>query len=78
VTAVGEKRVGRIIGAPGDYFIVKRSFGRSRYPVPKRQAEVDPERRRVLMRTPRKILFDALKLDRNREPNPATDGYYTG
>jgi len=32
VTAVGEKRVGRIVGAEGHYYIVRRSFGRSRYP----------------------------------------------
>jgi hypothetical protein len=30
VTAVGEKRVGRIVGAEGDYYIIKRSFGRGR------------------------------------------------
>jgi hypothetical protein len=54
VTAVGEKRVGRIVGADGHYYIVKRSFGRGRHPLPRRQVEVDPERRRVLMRTPRK------------------------
>jgi hypothetical protein len=50
VTAVGERRVGRIVGAEGDYYIVKRSFGRGRYPLPKDQAEVDPNRERPLPR----------------------------
>ena len=78
VTAVGEKRVGRIVGAEGDYLIVKRSFGRGCYPLPKRQAEVDPGRPRVLMRTPRKVLFDAPKVTRRGGLDPATDGYYSG
>jgi hypothetical protein len=78
VTAVGEKRVGRITGAKGDYYIVKRSLGRGRYPLPKRQAEVDPEQQRVLMSTPRKVLFEAPKVGRKGELDPATDGYYSG
>jgi hypothetical protein len=78
VTAVGEKRIGRMVEAEGDYYIVKRSFGRGRYPLPKRQAEIDPKRRRVLMRTPRKVLFEAPKVRRNGELDPATDGYYSG
>jgi hypothetical protein len=78
VTAVGEKRVGRILGAEGEYYVVKRSLGRGRYPLPKRQAEVDPERRRVLMQTPRKVLFDAPKVTRRGGLDPATDGYYRG
>lgn len=78
VTAVGEKRVGRIVGSQGEYYIVKRSFGRGRYPLPKRQAAVDSERRRVLMRTPRKILYEAPKVRRSGELDPATDGYYSG
>jgi len=78
VTAVGEKRVGGIVGAEGDYYIVKRSFGRGRYPLPKREAEVDRERRRVLMRTPRRVLFEAPSVGRKGELNPATDGYYNG
>lgn len=78
VTAVGEKRVGRIVGADGRYYIVKRSFGRGLYPLPRRQVEVDPERRRVLMRTPRKVLFEAPKVGRRGELDPATDGYYSG
>jgi hypothetical protein len=78
VTAVGEKRVGHIVGAEGDYYIVRRSFGRGRYPLPKRQAEVDPERRRVLMRTPRKVLFEAPQVGGKGELDPATDGYYSG
>ncbi len=78
VTAVGEKHVGRIVGAEGEYYIVKRSFGRGRYPLPKHQSEVDSERRRVLMRTPRKVLFEAPKIRRKGELDPATDGYYSG
>jgi hypothetical protein len=78
VTAVGEKRVGRIVGTERDYFIGKRSFGRGRYPLPKRQAEVDSERRRVLMRTPRKVRFEAPKIRRKGELDPVTDGYYSG
>jgi hypothetical protein len=78
VTAVGEKRVGRIVGSQGDYYIVKRSLGRGRYPLPKRDAAVDPERRRVLMRVPRRILFDAPKVRRDGELDPATDGHYSG
>jgi hypothetical protein len=78
VTAVGEKRVGRIVGAEEDYYVVKRSFGRGRYPLPKRQAEVDSERRRVLMHPPRKVLFEAPKVRRKGELDPATDGYYRG
>lgn len=78
VTAVGEMRVGRIVGAEGDYYIVKRPFGRGRYPLPKRQAELDQERRLVLMRTPRKVLFNAPKVRRRGGLDPATDGYYSG
>jgi hypothetical protein len=78
VTAVGEKRVGRIVGSEGDYYIVKRSFGRGRYPLPKREAVVDSERRRVLMRVPRKTLFEAPKVRRGGELDPATDGHYSG
>jgi hypothetical protein len=78
VTAVGEKRLGRIVGAAGDNYIIKRSFGRGRYPLPTGQAEVDPERRRVLMRTPRKVLLDAPKVGRKRELDPGTDGFYSG
>jgi hypothetical protein len=78
VTAVGEKRVGHIVGVDGDYYIVKRGFGRGRYPMPKPQAEVDSERRRVLMRTPRKVLFEAPKVRRKGELDPATDGYDRG
>ena len=76
VTAVGKKRVGRVVGAEGNYYIVKRSFGRGRYPLRKVQAEVDLEGRRVLMHTPRKVLFEAPKVRRNGELDPATDGYY--
>lgn len=78
VTAAGEKRVGWIVGAQGDYYIVKRSFGRGRYPLPKRETTVDAEQRRVLMRIPRKTLFEAPKVRRNGELDPATDGYYSG
>jgi hypothetical protein len=78
VTAVGEKRVGRIVGAEGSYYIVRRSLGRGLYPLPKREAEVDPERRCVLMHTPRKVLFEAPKAPRNGGLDPATDGYYSG
>lgn len=78
VTAVGEKRVGRLVGSQGDYYIVKRSFGRGRYPLPKRDAVVDSERRRVLMRLPRKTLFEAPKVRRNGELDPATHGHYSG
>jgi hypothetical protein len=63
---------------PRDYYIVKRSFRRDHYPLPKRQAEVEPERRRVLMRTPRKVLFEAPRVRRKGELDPATDGYYSG
>ena len=78
VTAVGEKRVGRILGAQGDYYIVKRSFGRGRYPLPKKKAAVVPERRRVLMHMPRRDLYAAPKVRRNGELDPATDGHYGG
>lgn len=78
VTAVGEKRVGRIVGAHGDYYIVKRSFGRGRYPLPKRNAAVFPEQRRVLMQLPRKQLFEAPKVRRKGQLDPATDGHYRG
>jgi hypothetical protein len=78
VTAVGEKRVGRIVRSQDDYYIVKRSFGRGRYPLPKRDAVVDSERRRVLMRVPRKTLFEAPKVRRSGELDPATDGHYSG
>jgi hypothetical protein len=39
VTAMGEKGVGSIVGAQGDYFIAKRSFGRGRCRLPKRKVE---------------------------------------
>jgi hypothetical protein len=78
VTAVGEKRVGRIVGARGAYYIVKRSFGRGRYPLPKRDTTVDSEQRRVFMRIPRKTLFEAPKVRRNGELDRATDGHYSG
>jgi hypothetical protein len=69
VTAVGEKRIGRIVGRQGDYYIVKRSFGRGRYPLPRGNASVVPE-------LPRKELFEAPKVRRNGELDPATDGHY--
>ena len=78
VSAVRGKRVGRIVGSEGDYYIVKRSFGRGRYPLPKRETTVDSERRRVLMRISRKRLFEAPKVRRNGELDPATDGHYSG
>src|SRR5712691_10871783 len=65
VTVVGEKRIGRIVGAQGDYYIVKRSFGRGRYPLPKRHTAVDSEQRRVLMHMPRKTLYEAPKVRRS-------------
>lgn len=77
MTAVGEKRVGRIVGSEGDYYIVKRFLGRGRYPLPKRHATVDPETRRVLMRLPRKELFEAPRVRRDSELDPATDGHYS-
>ena len=64
--------------AEGDYYIAKRSLGRGRYPLPKGQAEVDAEQRRVLMHTPRKVLFEAPRVRRKGELDPATDGYYSG
>ena len=78
VTAVGEKRVGRIAGAEGNYYIVKRPFGRGSYPLPKTTAAVDSERRRVLMHLPRRELFAAPKVRRGGELDPATDGHYRG
>jgi len=78
VTAVGEKRVGRIVGAEGSYYIVKRSFGRGSYPLPKTRAAVDRERRRVVMHIPRRELFGAPKVGRGGELDPATDGHYRG
>jgi hypothetical protein len=78
VTAVGEKRVGRIVGSQGDYYTVKRSFARGRYPLPKRDAVVDSERRRVLMRVPRRILFDAPRVRRNGELDPSNRGHDSG
>jgi hypothetical protein len=76
VTAVGEMRVGRIVGDQGDYYIVRRLFSRKRYPLPKRETVVDSERRRVLMKVPRKILLDAPEVRRGGELDPATDPYY--
>lgn len=78
VTAAGEKWVGRIDGIEGDYYIVKRSFGRGRYPLPKHAARVDVDRERVVMRIPRKQLFEAPKVSRGGELDPATDGHYSG
>jgi hypothetical protein len=78
VTAGGENRVGRIVGRQADYYIVKRSLGRGRYPLPKREAVVDSERRRVLMGVLRRILFDTPQVRRNGELDPATDGHYSG
>lgn len=76
VTAVGEKRVGRIVDAQGDYYIVKRSFGRGRYPLPKKTAAVDREHRRVIMHIPRRDLFAAPRVRRG-QLDPATDGHYS-
>jgi hypothetical protein len=78
VTAVGEKRVGRIAGAQGAYYIVKRSFGRGSYPLPKKNAAVVPEKRLVLMHMPRRDLFAAPRVRRGGELDPATDGHYVG
>jgi hypothetical protein len=77
VKAVGEKRVGRIVGAQGDHYIVKRSFGRGRYPLPKKNAAVVREQRRVLMHIPRRDLFAAPTVGRDGELDPATDGHYS-
>jgi hypothetical protein len=78
VTAVDEKRVGRIAGDQGDYYIVRRSFGRGSYPLPKKNASVVPEQRLVLMQIPRRDLFAAPKVGRGGELDPATDGHYNG
>jgi hypothetical protein len=78
VTAVGEKRVGRIVDARGDYYIVKRSFGRGCYPLPKRNAAVIADEQRVLMHIPRRDLFAAPKVRRGGELDPATDGHFGG
>ena len=78
VTGVGEKRVGRIVGAQGAYYIVRRSFGRGSYPLPKKHAQVVPEQRRVLMHLPRRDLFAAPKVRRSGELDPATHVYYNG
>jgi len=77
VTAVGEKRVGRIDGRLDRYYVVRRSFSRKRYPLPRRKTTVDTERRRVLMKVPRKILFDAPEVDRKGELGLGTDLYYS-
>lgn len=77
VTAAGEKHVGRIDGVEGNYYIVKRSFGRGRYPLPKREAVVDLERERVSMRISRRELFEAPKVSRRGELDLATDGHYS-
>jgi hypothetical protein len=74
VTEVGEKRVGRIVGSQGDYYIVKRSFGRARYPLPKRQAVVESEKRRVLMRVPRKRSLRRPKWDTKASSTPQRMG----
>jgi hypothetical protein len=78
VTAVGGHRVGRIAGAQGAYYIVKRSLGRGSYPLPKKNAEVVPEKRLVLMQIPRRDLFAAPKVQRGGLLDPATDGHYSG
>ena len=77
VTAVGEVRVGRIAGSQGDYYLVRKSFSRKRYPLPKREAVIDSERRLVLMKVPRRVLFDAPHVHRNGELDPATDSCYS-
>jgi len=77
VTAAGEMRVGRIVGEQGGYYVVRRWLSRKRYPLPKRETIVDVERRRVLMRVPRSILFDAPEVGRNGELGSGTDLYYS-
>lgn len=77
VTAVGEFRVGRVVGDRGGYYIVRRAFSRKRYPLPKREAVVDSERRRVLMKVTRRVLFDAPEVRRNGELGQGTDLYYS-
>ncbi len=67
----------RIVGSEGDYYIVTRSFGLRRYRLPKRQAKVDLEEVRVLMRLPRRELFAAPKVQRDGHLDPATDGHYS-
>jgi hypothetical protein len=76
VTAVGERHVGRIVDAQSDYYIVKRSFGRGCYPLPKKNAVVVPEQQQVLMHLPRRELFAAPKVRRGGELDPATDGHF--
>jgi hypothetical protein len=76
ITAIGEKRVGRIADAQGDYYIVKRPLGRGRYPLPKKNATVVPEKKLVLMHLPRRELFEAPKVQRGGELDPATDGHF--
>lgn len=78
VTSAGDQRVGRIVGDRGDYYIVKRSFGRGRYPLPKRRATVEAEHRLVFMHMPRNALYEAPKVRRNGALDPATDGHYSG
>jgi hypothetical protein len=78
VTAVGQKRVGRVVGVQGDYYVVRRSLGRGTYPLPQRNADIDREKRLILMRLPRRDLFAAPKVRRGGALDPATDGHYSG
>jgi hypothetical protein len=76
VSAVRKRRVGRIVGREGRYYVVRRSFSRRRHPLPIDETRFDREHGRVLMRLPRRRLFAAPRVRRNGELDPATDDYY--
>lgn len=62
----------------GDYYIVRRSFKRSAYPLPKRFAVALPNERVIVMFISRRDLFAAPKVRRGGKLDPATDHDYDG
>ena len=80
VVTTDDKRIGEIVGAQGDYFIVESGsrLKKARYPLPKRYATVRPDRECVLMQMSKDILCGAPKVGRDGELDELAVAAYYG
>lgn len=79
VLATDDKQVGHVVGIQQDYYIVetRSALKKTRYPLPKRYASVEPERECVLMHMSKETLYGAPKVGRDGAiDEPAVAAYY--
>jgi hypothetical protein len=66
VVSLDDKPIGRISGVVGDFYIVERgALWKSRLPLPKRYAKVDPDARSVRAGLSKQVLCAAPKVRRD-------------